>query len=788
VADLPQSVPYVGGEAVADTPAPQANAKALKWVLLGCGVMAGLATMGLVGVFVLFRLFRPSPSAPEGHQGWTIRADRGGVAGDAGGAQVEIPGGALDHDSRIEIASRPPEIHSAPGTKVVGSVWSVQVDGKEHSTFHKPVRLSVPIDGSLAQDAGTVKLSHWETGRWRPVRGSRVEGGRAVADVDHFSEYAPTQEERRTPNAPAPSDSPYSNFLNADSWTGHIEISVEADWGTQTTTRSSHWRVSRNASLSFRLGARAPVPPGGKGIWMSREGSRLASPVRVSAAINDGGYKTDDDLDKSGNVFYYSAVTGGGSDERPAFLNLEIDPGAGTYTLTLGEFKVGTVSSAKWSSRAGSKGTPVESPACVSPFLGTRKLPPGGDVITEKIEFKRSEGGGLISPGLDEVDAPLKRTMTVTLTPGSATLAAHIVAPGSVRRADTVTLDGSTSTGDITEYAWTFTVAEDCPVEGGRQVRRSGLQASFIALWDFDAELVVKDKAGKTASAKRRVRVIPRDGAEWQTKFSTRKEDLKDAPMTAGVQDVDNYKKALEEAGKDPAKSRKLPRPKFPSGTPQIGVIQLGINQCDLDSTLVVAGHRIHTKDTKNQTWSDGGFELLRVADEGPFGGLFFVKKQSLEIKRVERVNVLLKPGSVIYAMNARQEKNNTPALNALRNEVTKHEELHSTLTRDALHRLRSKGQDPSAVLEALVGLQLGPTTQTADERLKALNLELMVASNEQAVKETLKGDPKFAGKVTIWLPATFVDDTQLNAKGEPLKTTLEVPVDLGELWNIGDE
>jgi DNA-binding transcriptional regulator/RsmH inhibitor MraZ len=74
----------------------------------------------------------------------------------------------------------------------VGRVWTIQVDGQERFTFKKPVRLSLPIDRSLVQEGADVVLSRWDKNRWRKVRTSRVEGDRVIADVDHFSEYAPT--------------------------------------------------------------------------------------------------------------------------------------------------------------------------------------------------------------------------------------------------------------------------------------------------------------------------------------------------------------------------------------------------------------------------------------------------------------------------------------------------------------------------------------------------------------------------------------------------------------------
>lgn len=705
-----------------------------KWILIGCGALAGLAILGTLGVGFLWWLFSsPSPKP---------------TAGDPAGAVVAVPPGAVDRDVKIELqAKAAPEAFSSAGVKVVGKVWSVQVDGQDHFTFKKPVRVSLPFDRSLVRGDAPVGISRWENFHWRRIDGSRVEGDRVVADVDHFSEVAPTQEDKTAP----------ASFLDVDSWHVAIDVNISGSDSGSTEISSFSWSRSRSGSASFRLPMRIPMG-GDKGAWITPFGSAAPEDqTRYQVSVNDGGYHTDNDYDRNGNVFYYSTATGGGGGQTFVPNKLEIDLRAGSYNLS-GSVRVGKVVKKSWATFGDTSVKTSEETLNMNYSLN-RKLPATQGTLTDTFEIPSQDLGSRL--GGESGDKHSHGTMTVTLTPGPPALAARILGPQIVRRVDQVPLDGTASTGDIAEYLWKFTIAESCPVEGGRKTELRGPTVSFHALWDFEAELVVKDRAGKTASTKRTIKVLPRDGLAWQTKYESKTGPLV-AEMRAGTTDL--------------AKSSD-PNRTLPSGAPLAGGIQIGINQCVPHPETAVSGHYLHTTDPANKTWIDVGYELKRVGDDGPFRGLFFVSKQQLEINRIERVNTLLSNySSELYKLNPRNEG----AVQALFKQAKEHEKLHSTLAKDELLRLRKDRRDPAALIEAVIGLQLDSTKRDADKSAEDSNLKLMLASNEDQVQEALQKSGRFNNEITIKLPMVFDDNG--------VKTTIPVDVKMGPLWKIGDK
>lgn len=718
---------------------PPANP--LKWILIGCGALAGLAVLGLIGVGLLWWMFSSRTSLPGPH-----------------GATVTIPPGAADRDVKVEIeAKADPEAFTSSGVRLVGKVWTVRIDGQDHFTFKKPVRVSLPFDASQVRAESPVRLSRWENFHWKTVEGSRVEGDRVVADVDHFSEVAPTQEDKKAA----------TTLLDVDSWTVTVDIAYSGSDSGQTEISSYSRSVSRNASVQFRVGTRIPMP-GDKGTWITPLGaSSPEDQTRAHFSVNDTGHTTDDDHDRNGNVFHYRTITGGGSVRTFVPNKLDIDLGAGTYSLT-GSVRPGKVVKRSWSTFGDTSVKTSEEQITVN-YSVKGKLTATDGGISDSFEIPPKDTGTRIGPsGLGGKDSG---TLTVTLTPGPPGLAARIVGPQVVRRVDQVPLDGTTSTGDIAEYLWTFKIATSCPVEPGRETQMRGAQVTFHALWDFEAELVVKDRAGKQSRpAKRRIKVLPREGLEWLTRVESKTGDLV-AALRAGPTDYDRMPQ---------------PKPALLSGSVRAGGLQIGVNQCVHHPESVLSGHRLHTTDPANKTWFQVGYDVQKVGDEGPFRGLFYVSKQQLEINRIERVNTLLKNySSDLYQLNQRHR--NEGAVQRLFKQAKEHEHLHSTLVKDELYRLRAKGFDPGVRLEAVLGVQYENIQRLADESVQKSHLELLLAGNEEKVKKALREGGAFNDSVSIWLPLEF--ESAPDAAGRTRLTgSVDVKVDLGPLWNIGDE
>ena len=88
-----------------------------------------------------------------------IAAAAGGALGDAAGAQVTVPPGALPKDATLSLEKKPPEAYASPGVRVIGPVWNLQVDGAEHFRFSKPVKVELPVDPALRTSGSAVGMT-----------------------------------------------------------------------------------------------------------------------------------------------------------------------------------------------------------------------------------------------------------------------------------------------------------------------------------------------------------------------------------------------------------------------------------------------------------------------------------------------------------------------------------------------------------------------------------------------------------------------------------------------------
>ena len=304
-----------------------------------------------------------------------------------------------------------------------------------------------------------------------------------------------------------------------------------------------------------------------------------------------------------------------------------------------------------------------------------------------------------------------------------------------------MTLDGSGSLGQITEYRWRVKVDAGCPGAPEGPIEYTGAKVSFRALWNFTAQLEVTGAAGGKDRTEQVFEVRPRDGDEWRTKFTSKPSD--------------------------PVRSRMLA-----SG------MQVGINQCAKHDQDVVTGHKFHTTAKDSKTWIDDAYDVEKVEDDGPFNGLYFVSKQRLEVDRAERVNAnLLPPGGEIYEMNQRLA--NVAAVVALLAQVKEHEAVHSVLMKEALDRLVNADRDPAHEIEAEIGPSREAVQEGADGKIRTAETALFEASSEANVKARLKKNPAFQKSVSVWFPRIV----NIEEKRED-----EVKKDLGPLWAIGEE
>jgi hypothetical protein len=343
----------------------------------------------------------PSPSAPsapvatipaESASG-RIRPEDGGSVGDPAGACVTVPPGAVDREVRIQLATKPADDFRSAGTRVVGRVWTFEVDGQEHFTFGKPVRLALPIDPALMAQDAPVALSVWTEGAWRSVQGARVEADsrRIVAEVDHFSAFAPTQDvvgsileqDRR-------------RFLENEFWYCRVHLAIRGSG----RSGADSYTISREANIK----ARFRVDPGElatfsgfdelkkRGVKLPGDGEANVEKLRNfrvwSLPRQNRAPEDEIDVDWSVNDRAHGPSTaksvagqyaGKSMADFVGDAKLVIDVLKGTYSVGFGIQRAGTITSIE-----GKNGVPKSAPGEV---MWTRQgeLPASGNVLTGRI-------------------------------------------------------------------------------------------------------------------------------------------------------------------------------------------------------------------------------------------------------------------------------------------------------------------------------------------------------------------------------------------------------------------
>ncbi len=194
----------------------------------------------------------PSPpskaSAPTTDPGVSgrISVAEGGTVGQQGSAQVEFHANALQEDVTVEIKKVDPKPFEAASTRVVGPVWSIQVNQRDDYEFEASALVRLPYDPSKILPGWPVHISWWTGDRWEKLASGDTNALRRTVEghVKHFCILAPT--------------SPAENPVVIGRWRGSTRevnvypeyVSDRVQWGHtgHTDTREFKWSAREEYS------------------------------------------------------------------------------------------------------------------------------------------------------------------------------------------------------------------------------------------------------------------------------------------------------------------------------------------------------------------------------------------------------------------------------------------------------------------------------------------------------------------------------------------------------------
>jgi hypothetical protein len=274
--------------------------------------------------------------------------------------------------------------------------------------------------------------------------------------------------------------------------------------------------------------------------------------------------------------------------------------------------------------------------------------------------------------------------------------------PYIAERGTPLQLDGSKSTGSITEYTWTFTKGAGCPASvtlGSGKL--SGSQQTATFLCPVTAKLTVTD--GKsTDSATVPVNVQARD---WKTPFSMSAEGFDTGPMA-----------------KPPWVGK--PNASFEGGASVCG---LCYGTADENSNL-------HPP-AKGGSWEpSGGYEIKQVTEPGgPFDQYFYVSAYKMEMNRMIVVNPYVMPLSsggkeLLYAMGSFYQHNLDAKydVDGYLAGIRQHEQDHADRMKQAL-----QSADPAKDIEKIVEKDKDSVKNNADKKLHDTEKLICQKSND---------------------------------------------------------
>lgn len=317
-------------------------------------------------------------------------------------------------------------------------------------------------------------------------------------------------------------------------------------------------------------------------------------------------------------------------------------------------------------------------------------------------ELKDNDQVHYTSPSSTTRDITMKVVLD-PVPPEPKKLKANPGGPYTVQRGTSLQLDGSRSTGSITEYRWTFSPGSGCP--SGLSLNSAELtesQPSATFLCPVTAKLTVTD-GKKSDSASVQVNVVSRD---WQTPFSMSGEGIDTSPMAT---------------------------PPW-INSPSYAGYEGGANICGLCKGTADENTNLHPP-AKDGSWEpSGGYELTQVTEPGkPFDKYWFVSKYNMQMNRMIVINpYILPPGSggkeIPYGMGTFYQKNVESGydVDGYLAGVRQHEQDHSNRMKAAL-----EASDPVKKIEPLFDTDKDSIKNKADSTLREVEKKICTRSSD---------------------------------------------------------
>ncbi|OPX65337.1 MULTISPECIES: hypothetical protein [unclassified Methanoregula] len=262
--------------------------------------------------------------------------------------------------------------------------------------------------------------------------------------------------------------------------------------------------------------------------------------------------------------------------------------------------------------------------------------------------------------------------------------------PYTVERGTPLQLDGSKSTGSITEYTWTFTKGAGCPssVSIGSGTL-TGSQQTVTFLCPVTAKLTVTD--GKsTDSATVPVSVTPRS---WETPFTLSAEGF-----DTGFMATPPWYNSLS------------------------GMYEGGASICGLcEGTADESSNLLHPA-PKGGSWETaGGYRIATVSEPGkPFDGYSYTADYKVEMNRKTVINPNILPAAsggkeLPYGMGSFYQHNLDAKYNVdgYLAGIRKHEKDHADRMKQAL-----RSADPAKDIEKIIEKDKDTVKKNADKKL----------------------------------------------------------------------
>lgn len=512
----------------------------------------------------------------------------------------------------------------------------------------------------------------------------------------------------RKPPPSGPAESP-SRFLDVSRWELHLTVKCEGDLaagGYATKVKDSVEGSARLETNIFLEGA-----------------------VRTYEAPFQGNASVEESLVGPEGAFSTSQK-GSGALAKGAKAKFEVNVNDGFYSVSLVDAEQETAATVTAGGQVLKDKTPVN-------LSATRKrisFPDHGMELKGSLPTEEP----CVGPG--PLFAQFKRTLQWTLKPLDDSLRA-VPSASAVVRGETVTLDGSKSTGHPDRFLWKIeplacpggAIAYPSKVESNPNASTTtdyqgptapaktleGKSVSFIALCDFKATLEVSSRERSVASEPLLVSVQARAWSIEPTK-----------PKKGG-----SFKNQYQLY--------------LPCGGEHLCL--LGLNYCAIDEEKIV-DHRHwlhHSHATPGNYEGKEGFTVGAVpqSDPGPFAGMSYVKEHHLRIARAEAVNSdlvsrikeLHEQGPAKGWKGALKKK--LSAYNKdyqrLVTSVREHEATHTRLAMEAF----AAGEDPARLIEWMVGDKPEDVALYANMACGDANRRMLEGSTETLVHQALQQD-----------------------------------------------